>query len=71
MEAFHEAEHIAMLRDTLRRFVANEMPREAAQAWDRDNHFPRDVFARLCELGVAGLTVPEVGSLYNSIHSVR
>ncbi len=59
MEQFHEAEHIAILRDTLRRFVENEMPREAAQAWDRDNHFPRDVFAKLCGLGVAGLTVPE------------
>ncbi|NKB48634.1 MAG: acyl-CoA dehydrogenase [Alphaproteobacteria bacterium] len=59
MEQFHEAEHIAILRDTIRRFVENEMPREAAQAWDRDNHFPRDVFAKLCELGVAGLTVPE------------
>ena len=59
MEQFHETEHIAILRDTIRRFVANEMPREAAQAWDRDNHFPRDVFAKLCELGVAGLTVPE------------
>ena len=59
MEQFHEAEHIAILRDTIRRFVDNEMPREAARAWDRDNHFPRDVFAKLCELGVAGLTVPE------------
>lgn len=59
MEQFHEAEHIAILRDTIRRFVDTEMPRELAQAWDRDNHFPRDVFAKLCELGVAGLTVPE------------
>ena len=59
MEQFHEAEHIAILRDTMRRFVDNEMPRELARAWDRDNHFPRDVFAKLCELGVAGLTVPE------------
>ena len=59
MDQFHEAEHIAILRDTMRRFVENEMPRELAQAWDRDNHFPRDVFAKLCELGVAGLTVPE------------
>ena len=59
MEQFHEAEHIAILRDTLRRFVGNEMPRELAQAWDRDNHYPSDVFAKLCDLGVAGLTVPE------------
>ncbi len=59
MEQFHEAEHIAILRDTLRRFVEKEMPRELAQAWDRDNHYPSDVFAKLSELGVAGLTVPE------------
>ncbi|MCZ6592968.1 MAG: acyl-CoA/acyl-ACP dehydrogenase [Alphaproteobacteria bacterium] len=59
MGQFHEAEHIVILRDTMRRFVENEMPRELAQAWDRDNHFPRDVFAKLCGLGVAGLTVPE------------
>ncbi len=59
MGQFHEAEHIAILRETMRRFVENEMPRELAQAWDRDNHFPRDVFAKLCGLGVAGLTVPE------------
>ncbi len=59
MEQFQEPEHIAILRDTVRRFVDNEMPRELAQAWDRDDHYPRDVFAKLCELGVAGLTVPE------------
>lgn len=59
MDQFHEPEHIAILRDTVRRFVDTEMPRAAAQAWDRDNQFPRDVFAKLCALGVTGLTVPE------------
>lgn len=59
MEHFQEAEHVAMLRDTLRRFVEKEMPREKAQAWDRDNHYPAEVFAKLSELGVNGLTVPE------------
>src|SRR3546814_17845473 len=59
MEHFQESEHVAMLRETLRRFVEKEMPRERAQAWDRDNHYPREVFEKLSALGVNGLTVPE------------
>ncbi len=59
MEHFQEAEHVAMLRDTLRRFVENEMPRELAQRWDRENEFPREVFDKLSALGVNALTVPE------------
>jgi alkylation response protein AidB-like acyl-CoA dehydrogenase len=56
---FNEPEATLMLRRTLRRFVEQEMPRELAQQWDRDNVFPRDVFAKLAQLGVMGLTVPE------------
>ena len=56
---FTEPETTMMLRHTLRRFVEQEMPRELAQRWDRDNHFPRDVFDKLAALGVMGLTVPE------------
>ena len=56
---FQEPEHVGMLRDSVRRFVEREMPREAACRWDRDNHFPRDVFDKLAGLGVMGLTVPE------------
>lgn len=56
---FQEPDHIGMLRESLRRFVEREMPREAAARWDRENHFPRDVFDKLAELGVMGLTVPE------------
>jgi alkylation response protein AidB-like acyl-CoA dehydrogenase len=54
-----EPEHIRMLRDTLRRFVEQEMPRATVRQWDRALHFPRDVFARLAELGVCGLTIDE------------
>ncbi len=56
---FREPEHITMLRDTLRRFVEAEMPRSLAAEWDKKNYFPRDVFGRLADLGVMGLTVPE------------
>ncbi|CAN7769506.1 acyl-CoA/acyl-ACP dehydrogenase [Caballeronia sp. LjRoot34] len=56
---FTESSEIQQLRDTLRRFVEKEMPREAAAKWDRENVFPRDVFDKLASLGVLGLTVPE------------
>ena len=59
MEHFQEAEHVTMLRDTVRRFVENEMPRELAQKWDRENIFPREIFDQLSALGVNSLTVPE------------
>lgn len=59
MEHFQEAEHVTMLRDTLRRFVEAEMPRELAQKWDRENDFPREIFDQLSALGVNALTVPE------------
>lgn len=48
---------LAMLRESIRRLVADEMPREAARRWDRDDHFPREVFAKLAALGATGLTV--------------
>ena len=60
MDHFQEAEHVTMLRDTLRRFVETEMPRELAQKWDRENEFPREIFDQLSALGVNALTVPEV-----------
>ncbi len=56
---FTESDHIRQLRDTLERFVEKEMPRSAAAEWDKKNYFPRDVFDKLANLGVLGLTVPE------------
>jgi len=56
---FEEAEHITMLRDTLQRFLAKELPREEAQRLDRECDFSVETFAKLCELGVTGLTIPE------------
>lgn len=54
-----EPDHIGALRETVRRFVAAEMPREKARAWDRDDRFPADVFAKLGALGLMASTVPE------------
>ena len=45
-----EPEHVGLLRETLRRFVAHEMPPEAVRRWDREHRFPRDVFAKLAAL---------------------
>jgi alkylation response protein AidB-like acyl-CoA dehydrogenase len=56
---FELPEHVRMLQDTLRRFVDEHMSRQAAQKWDKENHFPRDVFAKLADLGVMALTIPE------------
>lgn len=56
---FEEADHIIALRDTLRRFVAREMPREKVIAWDKANHFPPQLFEKVAALGVCGLTVDE------------
>lgn len=54
-----EPEHVTQLRETIRRFVDREMPREAVRQWDRDRTFPMEVFRRLAATGVCGLTVEE------------
>lgn len=56
---FDETEETKRLRETLRRFLDRELPREKARELDaRAAHDPA-TFAKLCELGVTGLTVPE------------
>lgn len=47
-----ETEDIVRLRNTIRRFVEREMPREKARAWDRDDIYPREVVQKLASLGV-------------------
>ena len=54
-----EPEHVVLLRDTLRRFVADEMPPERVRQWDREHRFPPELFSKLAGLGVCGLTVEE------------
>lgn len=54
-----EADDIRMMRESIRRFIAKELPPEKVREWDRDRHFPREVFQRLASLGVCGLTIDE------------
>ena len=53
-----QPEHIVLIRDSIRRFVEAHMPRDAARRWDKENNFPREVFSKLAEIGVMGLTIP-------------
>src|SRR5258705_10674747 len=47
-----------MLRETVRGFASNQVaPR--AESIDRENAFPRDLWPRLGELGLFGVTIPE------------
>ena len=58
---FGLGEDIDLLRETVREFAATEVaPR--ADAIDRENLFPRDLWPRLGQLGLLGITVePEFG----------
>ncbi|MGK2741688.1 acyl-CoA dehydrogenase family protein [Tepidicaulis sp. LMO-SS28] len=56
---FDEPEHVRMLRDQVRRFVDERMPRAKAREWDKGNIFPRDVFDEFAALGMMALTTEE------------
>jgi alkylation response protein AidB-like acyl-CoA dehydrogenase len=54
-----EPEHIRQLREMLARFVADEMTPELRRRLDREHRFPPELFRKLADLGVCGLTVSE------------
>jgi isovaleryl-CoA dehydrogenase len=55
---FSLGEDIEMLRDTVSKFAANEIAPRAA-AIDAENLFPHDLWRKLGDIGVLGLTVSE------------
>jgi isovaleryl-CoA dehydrogenase len=55
---FHHGETIDMLRATVRQFAADEIAPRAAGI-DRANEFPSDLWRKMGELGLLGITVDE------------
>jgi isovaleryl-CoA dehydrogenase len=55
---FDLGEDVELLREAVRAFVAREIAPRAAEI-DRSDQFPMDLWTKLGDLGVMGLTVPE------------
>jgi isovaleryl-CoA dehydrogenase len=55
---FDHGEDIAALRDTVQQFAAREIAPRAAEI-DRSDQFPMDLWRKMGELGVLGITVDE------------
>ena len=54
-----EPDPIRQLRETLRRFVENELPPDLRRQLDREHRFPPELFRELGDLGLMGMTAPE------------
>lgn len=46
------------IRDMVQRFTEKEITPHA-EAWDETNHFPREIYHKMAELGLMGMTTPE------------
>lgn len=61
-----------ILRDSVRRFVENEMPPKAMREWARAGEFPEHVYRKWAEMGWLGIGLPEDlgGSAADPLHIV-
>jgi alkylation response protein AidB-like acyl-CoA dehydrogenase len=55
---FEHDEHHQLLRKTVRDFARAEVAARA-QAWDKEERFPKEIVPRLAELGLLGIRIPE------------
>ncbi|MEP6657343.1 MAG: isovaleryl-CoA dehydrogenase [Betaproteobacteria bacterium] len=55
---FHQGETLDMLRATVQQFAADEIAPRAAEI-DRSNQFPADLWRKMGELGLLGITVED------------
>lgn len=55
---FELDEEQSEIRDMVRRFTAQEIT-PFADAWDEEGHFPREVYHKMAQLGLMGVTTPE------------
>ncbi|NCO18913.1 MAG: isovaleryl-CoA dehydrogenase [Gammaproteobacteria bacterium] len=58
MKVMKLSEDIEMLRDSTRRFAEDEIAPQAA-AIDQANEFPQELWQKLGEMGLLGITIPE------------
>ena len=47
------------IRDTVRRFTEQEITPNA-EMWDEQEYFPREIYTKMAELGLMGMTTPEM-----------
>ena len=55
---YGHSEEIGLLRETVRQFASTEIAPRAADI-DRNNDFPRDLWTKMGDLGLLGITIPE------------
>ncbi|MEM2983138.1 MAG: acyl-CoA dehydrogenase family protein, partial [Candidatus Bathyarchaeia archaeon] len=56
---FEFTEEQKILRDTVRKFVIRECPREVVRAHDEEERFPAELFEKMAALGWMGIPYPE------------
>ncbi len=54
-----EPEHVRLIRDSVRKFAAEHMPREKVRQWEKQNRYDPAVFRKLADMGLCGLTIDE------------